>query len=198
MEKQVEFLFDFGSPTAYLAFTQLVQWQSNKEISINWTPILLGGVFKASGNNSPALVPLKSAWMEKDLKKWALRYDVPFNLNPHFPINTIELMRGAIGMQIHDNDHFLKYMQVIFDAMWVDRKNLSDQTTVISILETNDLKPADILNYMSESQVKEKLKRNSDNAVSRGAFGAPTFFYNDEMFFGQDRLEFLAESINNS
>ena len=122
MSEQVEFLFDFGSPTAYLAYTQLPTIASSRAVEILWTPILLGGVHKASGNQSPAFVPAKGKWMSQDMKKWANKYDVRLESIPYFPINTISLMRAAVGIQKYHPDLFPKYVDVIYEAFWVEKK----------------------------------------------------------------------------
>ena len=195
MGKQVEFLFDFGSPTAYLAYTQLPEIAKQHGAEIVWTPILLGGVHKASGNQSPVMVPAKGRWMFSDIAKWAKRYGVPFAMNPNFPVNTIALMRGAVAMQMKMPDQFLAYVDAMFKAMWEKPRNLGDPAEVASVLTEAGLDAEKIFALVGEQGVKDKLKANSDDAVERGVFGAPTFFIGDEMFFGQDRLEFVAEAL---
>ncbi len=197
MTQKVEFLFDFGSPTAYLAYTQIPKIASERGIEVLWTPILLGGVFKGSGNQSPAFVPAKSKWMQKDMAKWASKYGVPLNSNPYFPINTISLMRAAVGIQMYYPDLFLRYVKTIYEAFWVMKVNLGELTELKTTLENAEIDPETAFSVSGKQEVKDKLKENSDNAVSRGVFGAPTFFYQTEMFFGQDRMELLADAMDN-
>jgi 2-hydroxychromene-2-carboxylate isomerase len=195
MRRQVEFLFDFGSPTAYLAYTQLPRIAAERGAQIVWRPILLGGVHKASGNASPITVPAKGRWMFDDISRWAKRYGVPFKMNPHFPINTIALMRGAVGVQMKMPDDFLRYVEAMYDAVWVKAKNMGDPEEVARVLGEAGLDAKRIFALVGEQEVKDQLKANSDEAVARGVFGAPTFFVGDEMFFGQDRLDFVADAL---
>ena len=195
MTDKVEFIFDFGSPTAYLAYTQLPSIAKTYNVEIIWTPILLGGVHKASGNQSPAFVPAKGRWMFNDLQKWAKQYGVPLNSNPNFPINTIALMRGAVGLQMQAPELFLKYVDAIYQAFWVESKNLGEVEVTQKTLNDAGLDSDKIFALVSNQEVKNKLKLNSDSAVERGVFGAPSFFYRGELFFGQDRLQFLKEAI---
>jgi 2-hydroxychromene-2-carboxylate isomerase len=196
MTKQIEFLFDFGSPATYLAYRQLPKIAADRGAEIVWQPILLGGVHKATGNASPISVPAKGRWMFGDLTKWAKRYGVPFKMNPHFPINTIALMRGAIGVQMKMPEDFARYVDVVFKAVWEDGRNMGDPEEVAAVLREGGLDPDKIFALVGEQDVKDKLKANSDDAVERGAFGAPTYFVGSDMFFGQDRLEFVAEALD--
>lgn len=196
MTKQVEFLFDFGSPASYLAYTQLPKIAADRNAEIVWRPILLGGVHKATGNASPISVPAKGRWMFGDLARWAKRYGVTFRMNPDFPINTIALMRGAIGVQMKMPDDFPRYVDVVYKAVWENPRNMGDPAVVASVLRESGLDPEKIFALVGEQDVKDKLKSNSDDAVKRGVFGAPTYFIGSDMFFGQDRLEFVAEALD--
>jgi len=193
MTKAVEFLFDFGSPTSYLAYKQLPKIASRHGARIIWTPILLGGVFKATGNSSPVTVPLKARYMNNDLARFAKRYGVVLNFNTHFPVNTLPLMRGAVAYQA--TDQFDIYVNAMFDAMWAHPRNLNDQAEVAHVLNDIGIKPGDFVARIERPDVKEKLKANTEGAVARGVFGAPTFFVDGEMFFGQDRLDFVEEKL---
>lgn len=193
MTKAVEFLFDFGSPTSYLAYKQLPKIASRHGARIVWTPILLGGVFKATGNASPAQVPAKARYMNQDLARFAKRYNVALNFNTHFPVNTLALMRGAVAYQ--GSDQFDIYVNAIFDAMWAHPRNLNDPGEVAHVLRDIGVKLEDFLARVERDDVKAKLKANTEGAVARGVFGAPTFFVNGEMFFGQDRLDFVEEAL---
>ena len=194
MVKNIEFYFDFGSPTAYLAYTQLQLIAERQKTNLIYCPILLGGVFKATGNNPPASVPAKGKYMMVDLQRYADKYKVPYKRNPHFPVNTLSLMRGAVSYQ-EDGD-FLKYVNVIFQNMWVNPKNLNDHEVLEKVLMENNFDIDDFMKRISDQNIKNKLISNTENAVKKGAFGAPTIFIGDEMFFGQDRMEFVENSIN--
>ena len=126
MSRQVEFFFDFGSPTAYLAWTQLPRIAVECRAEIVWRPMLLGGVFKATGNQSPVVIAPKGRWMWLDMAQWARRYGVPLNIHPNFPANTLTLMRGAAGMQMRDPDRFLRYVDVVYRAMWGEGRDLGN------------------------------------------------------------------------
>jgi len=195
MAKNIEFYFDFGSPTAYLAFTQLQLIAEKNKINLEYYPILLGGVFKATGNNPPASVPAKGKYMMVDLQRFADKYKVPYKRNPYFPVNTLSLMRGAVSYQ-EDGD-FLKYVNVMFKNMWIEPKNLNDDEVLKKVLIDNNFDADDFIKRISDQNTKNKLISNTENAVKKGAFGAPTIFVGDEMFFGQDRMEFIEDYINN-
>jgi len=194
MAKTVEFFFDFGSPTTYLAYTQLLKFAADCSAEIVWRPMLLGGVFKATGNASPVTVPAKGRWMFEDMARWARRYGVPFVMNPHFPINTLVLMRGATGLQMRQPDAFARYCDVVFRAMWQLQRNLGDAVVLASTLADAGVNADAFATLVADAEVKARLAATTDEAVARGVFGAPTFFVGDQMFFGQDRLEFVREA----
>ena len=194
-DKTVEFFFDVGSPTTYLAWTQLPALAAACGAQVVWRPMLLGGVFKATGNASPVTVPAKGRWMLGDLQQWARRWGVPLVFNPHFPINTLTLMRGAVGVQMHLPDAFDRYLDVIFGAMWRAPRNLGDAEVLAHTLCEGGLDVARITALAAEPDVKARLVANTEEAVARGAFGAPTFFVGERMFFGQDRLDFVREAL---
>jgi 2-hydroxychromene-2-carboxylate isomerase len=194
MGKQVEFHFDFGSPYSYLAYKALPAIAAAHAADIVWRPMLLGGVFKATGNHSPAETPAKGKWLQHDLQRWAQRYSVAFNHNPYFPVNTLTLMRGAVGMQTQ-GPIFHKYMDAIFHAMWGEPRNLDEPDTLAAVLRHAGIDADSFHTLINDPAVKERLKKNTEEAVARGVFGAPTFFVGEEMFWGQDRLEFVAEAL---
>lgn len=193
MNKTVEFFFDFGSPASYLAWTQLPQIVRKAGAQLVWRPMLLGGVFKATGNQSPVMIPSKGDWMFKDLARFANPYGVAMAFNPHFPINTLTLMRGAVGYQ--GDERFEHYVKTIYEALWMEKKNLGKPDVVAEVLCTAGFDPVEFERLISDETVKERLKATTEEAVKRGAFGAPTFFVNQEMHFGQDRLDFVAEAL---
>jgi 2-hydroxychromene-2-carboxylate isomerase len=193
MTHELEFLFDFGSPTTYLAHKRLPAVLARTPAKVTYVPILLGGVFKATGNQSPAMVPAKGMYMNKDLERFARRFGVTLNFNPYFPINTISLMRGAIGYL--ETPRFMDYVNLIFDAMWLAPRNLGDPEVLSQALNDGGFDPADFAARINDGAVKQKLIANTQAAVERGAFGAPTFFVGEEMFFGQDRLDFVEEAL---
>lgn len=195
MSQSFEFYFDFGSPAAYLAYTQLPQLVQDTGADVVWRPMLLGGVFVATGNASPASVPAKGKYIFRDFSRFAQRYGVPLNTNPFFPINTITLMRIAVGLQLRHDPRFLDYCTAMFNAIWVDAQNMNDPTTVAIVLQTNGFDAAALLALASEPAVKDALKAATEAAVQRGVFGAPTFFVADQMYWGQDRIDFVRDAL---
>jgi 2-hydroxychromene-2-carboxylate isomerase len=191
--KRVEFFFDFGSPTTYLAHTQMPVLAKRTGAEIVYRPMLLGGVFKATGNQSPAVIAAKSRWMDSDLKAFAKRYGVPYTRNPWFPINTMMLMRGAVAMQ--RAGRLTPYADAIFHAMWVEPQNMNDPQTIGGVLAKAGFEPKQMLAEIEKQEIKDALRANTDEAIARGVFGAPTFFVGDKMFFGQDRLDFVEEAL---
>ena len=194
MVKNIDFYFDFGSPTAYLAFTQLQLIEKRSGANLVFHPILLGGIFKATGNSPPAAIPAKGKYMMRDLQRYAEKYQVPYERNPFFPVNTLSLMRGAVSYQ--NNGDFERYVNVIFHNMWVEPKNLNDEDVLKKMLIENNFEYNDFLNRISDQKTKDQLISNTEKVVQKGAFGAPTIFIGEEMFFGQDRMDFIEEYIN--
>jgi 2-hydroxychromene-2-carboxylate isomerase len=193
MSKTVEFFFDFGSPTSYLAFTQLPGIAQAAGAQIIWRPMLLGALFKAIGNQSPVSLPAKGRYMFQDMARFAKRYGVPLKLNPFFPINTLQLMRGAVAYA--GTPEFDRYMQAIYQGIWVQQLNLGDAQVVAQVLTQAGLDPAEFASKIEDEALKQQLKDNTEEAAKRGVFGAPTFFIDGLMYFGQDRLDFVAEAL---
>ena len=195
MGEKVEFFFDFGSSYSYLAYKALPRVAAANNAEIAWRPMLLGGVFKATGNHSPADIPAKMHWLSQDLQRWARRYGVPFAQNPHFPINTLVLMRGAVGMQMRGPD-FPKYLETIFHAMWGEPRNLGQPDDLAAVLRAAGFDVGAFQALVNDAAVKDQLKKNTEEAVARGVFGAPSFFVDEELFWGQDRLDFVAQALS--
>jgi len=195
MAREVEFYFDVGSPYSYLAWGALPPIAESAGATVRWRPMLLGGVFKATGNASPIMVPAKGRWMNDDMARWARRYGVPFAFNPHFPINTLTLMRGATGVQMRRPAEFLRYLEVIERAMWETPRNLGDPAVIAATLAEAGFDAEQFAALVGDPEVKAKLAETTEEAVARGVFGAPTFFVGKEMFFGQDRLDFVREAL---
>ena len=194
-KRTIEYFFDVGSPTAYLAWTQLPKIAAATGAQIAWRPMLLGGVFKATGNTPPGTVAAKGRWLSDDIDRWARRYGVPFEFNPHFPINTLTLMRGATGVQMRRPGDFLRYLDVVERAMWEAPKNLGDPAVLAETLAGAGFDASEFMALIADPEVKAKLVATTEEAVARGVFGAPTFFVGDAMFFGQDRLDFVREAL---
>ncbi|HEY2773544.1 MAG TPA: 2-hydroxychromene-2-carboxylate isomerase [Candidatus Binatia bacterium] len=194
MAATVEFLFDFGSPTTYLAWTQLAGICAEHSATLVYRPVLLGGIFAATGNASPATIPAKARYMGSDLARFARRYGVPFAFNPHFPINTLTMMRIATGL-VADRDAFARYLAAIFPAMWVEGLNLGESSVLEATIAKAGLDVSRTVALASDAGVKAMLKAETERAVERGVFGAPSMFVGEELFFGQDRLDFVREAL---
>ena len=194
MHKQLDFYFDFGSPTAYLAHCRLQQLAAQYDLTVNYRPMLLGGVFKATANTSPVTIPAKGAYMlQQDLPRFSRRYGVPLNFNPHFPINTLNLMRGALAAE--QLGCLAPYIDAMFTAVWVDGKDMGDPGTVAATLDDAGLDSEQLLALSQQPDIKAALVAATEAAVERGCFGAPTLFMDGEMYFGQDRLDFVEEAL---
>lgn len=193
MSKKVEFFFDVGSPASYLAWTQLEGIAQRTNAKIIWRPMLLGAVFQATGNASPASVPAKGPYMLKDLQRFSNIYGVPFNFNPFFPLNTMHLMRGATAYL--EEPEFQTYLAAIFNALWSEQLNMESPEVVAEVLSKAGIDVTDFMARISETEAKARLKATTEEAVARGVFGAPSFFVNGEMFFGQDRLSFVEAAL---
>ena len=195
MARTLEFYFDYGSPYSYLADTQVEAIATRAGATLARKPMLLGGVFKATGNASPAVVRAKGRWMNQDMARWATRYGVPLAMNPHFPINTLTLMRGAAGLQLRQPADFERYLDTVFRAMWVTPCNLGDPAVLAQVLQRAGFDVEALLALINDPEVKARLVASTDEAVARGVFGAPTMFVDGQMFFGQDRLDFVREAL---
>ena len=194
MSTQLDFYFDFGSPTAYLAYRRLKQLEQQYDLEVVYKPMLLGGVFKATDNSSPVAIPAKGKYMsEHDMPRFAQRYGVELAFNPFFPINTLYLMRGVFAAR--KLNCLPDYLDTVYKAMWVDQKNMGDLEVVAEVLRSADLDSETLLQATQEPDIKQALIAATEEAVSRGAFGAPTLYIGDEMFFGQDRLDFVEERL---
>ena len=196
MSKQVEFFFDVGSPASYLAWTQLPGICEKAGASLVYRPMLLGGIFQSTGNASPATIPAKGRYSNTDFGRFAKRYNVPLVINPHFPIITLMLMRATVGVQLNTPERLQDFLRTVFRAIWVDSLNLNDPALVAAALTKGGFDPAEIVALSGEADVKGALRSNTDEALGRGVFGAPTMFVDGEMFFGQDRLDFVREALS--
>ena len=166
------------------------EWRLNK-----LNVILPEAVFKATGNASPVSVPAKGRWMGQDIAQWAQRYRVPFAFNPHFPINTLTLMRGAVGLQMRQPELLSAYLNAVFSALWAAQRNLGDAAELSATLAAAGVDGQHFSALVADPDVKARLIATTEEAVERGVFGAPTCFVGNRMFFGQDRLDFVREAL---
>jgi len=193
-----QFLFDFGSPNAYLSHKVIPAIEKRTGVTFDYMPILLGGVFKATNNKSPAEtlagIKNKREFMELETQRFLKRFSVkPYVWNPNFPVNTLMLMRGAIAAQAEGV--FEKYVEAAFHHMWEEPKKMDDPEVLGKALTASGLDAAKLFTRAQEPEIKNKLLENTQAAVARGAFGSPTFFVGDEMFFGKEQLREVEELI---
>lgn len=193
MAKTLEFFFDYGSPTSYIAHVQIPGIAERTGATVVRRPMLLGGVFKATGNQTPVAIQAKGAYMLADMTRMAKHLGVPFTMNPYFIINTLPLMRGAVAAQ--EDGNFDTFDAAMWQAMWIDGKNMGEVEVIGDVLVSAGLDPAAFAARIQEQSVKDGLIANTEEAVKRGAFGAPTCFIGDEMFFGSDRMDYVERAL---
>ncbi|KQW56435.1 2-hydroxychromene-2-carboxylate isomerase [Variovorax sp. Root411] len=196
MRKSVDFFFDVGSPSSYLAWTQLPALCASHGADLVYRPMLLGGVYQATGNASPAQIPAKGRYTQMDYERHARRYGVPFQGNPHFPVITLFLMRAVTGIQLRRPEQLQQLLGCVFKALWIDALNLNDAQLTARILAEGGFDSADIERLAQDAETKAALKATTQEAIERGVFGAPTLFVGDQMFFGQDRMDFVREALS--
>lgn len=186
MAKTIDFYYDYGSPTAYLAWSQLPALCKEHNAILNYRPVLLGGVFKSTGNTTPAALEPKAKWLFDDVARHAEFYQVAYRMNPHFIVNTMKIMRGAMWAQ--NNGCLEDYNSAMFTATWAQGKDTSDTDVITEVLTTANLDADAMLQSTGEDNIKKQLIKATNSAVECGVFGVPTMFAGDVMHFGQDRL----------
>ncbi|MDW3686666.1 2-hydroxychromene-2-carboxylate isomerase [Cupriavidus sp. CV2] len=194
----VQFLLDFGSPNAYLSHKVIPAIESRTGVTFEYVPILLGGLFRLTGNRSPAEafagIKNKQAFARLETQRFVDRHHiVGYRSNPHFPVNTLQIMRGAAAALIGGG--FEQYVDVVFSAMWERGLKMDDPAVIEATLNEAGLDGARMLARIGDQAVKDLLLANTQQAFERGAFGSPTFFVNDEMYFGKDQLRDVEEEI---
>ena len=198
MTPKVEFHFDFGSPNAYFSHKLIPGIEQRTGAKFVYVPILLGGVFKATGNVAPMVafkdVKGKLAYQRLETLRFIKKHGLTrFKMNPHFPVNTVQVMRGAVAAEA--DGQLEKYVDAVFRLMWEDEKKMDDPEVIRTSLDGAGLDGARTLARIQEQEVKDRLLKNTEASVARGTFGAPTFFVGDEMFFGKDKLRDVEEEI---
>ncbi len=189
MPNAIEFLFDVGSPTAYLAWHRLKGVAARTGAPLVPVPILLGGVFKATGGMPPGTVAAKGRWMNEDMQRWAARDGVTLAMNPFFPVNTITMMRILAGLQ--GDARFDAVADTLFAGMWLHGRNMADAEILGTTLAEAGHDAAALMALAQSPEAKQALLANTEAAVARGVFGAPTCFVAGQMHFGQDRIEWV-------
>jgi len=194
-----QFMFDFGSPNAFLSHEAIPAIEQRTGVKFEYVPVLLGGIFKATNNKSPAEtlagVKNKPEFNALETERFVKRFGVrPYAPNPFFPVNTLNLMRMAVAAQLEGV--FERYVEAAFHHMWVEPKKMDDPEVAAKALTTSGLDGAKLLARGQEPEVKARLIANTQSAVERGAFGSPTFFVGKEMFFGKEQLREVEELIS--
>src|SRR5262249_45673182 len=196
--QKVEFHFDFASPNAYLAHLVIPQIERRTGVRFEYVPVLLGGVFKLTNNRSPAEsfqgIKNKLEYQRLEVERFVRRHGITrFAFNPFFPVNTLLIMRGAVAAQT--DGAFARYVDEVFRHMWAEPKKMDDPAVVRAALDESGLEGARLIERTQAPAVKERLLANTQKSVERGAFGSPTFFVGEEIFFGKDRLREVEEEI---
>jgi 2-hydroxychromene-2-carboxylate isomerase len=198
MDVSAEFHFDFGSPNAYLAHLVIPAIERRTDVRFRYVPVLLGGVFKATGNVSPAVslqgIKNKPQYQALEMRRFLAKHAITrFTMNPHFPVNTLQVMRGAVAAQ--RLGCFERYVDEVYRHMWADPKKLDDPAVIRAALLESGLPADELLARAADPEVKQELLANTEASVARGVFGSPSFFVGDELFFGKDRLREVEEEI---
>jgi 2-hydroxychromene-2-carboxylate isomerase len=195
MAKTLEFFFDYASPYSYLACAQVEAVAQRTGAALRWRPFLLGAVFKATGNVPPISTMNKAAWLFKDVQEWARYLGLPLFRTPEtFPINSLKANR--LGLVAAEQGRIVPFSHAAFRAAFADGKDLADPQVLAELARGAELSPEQALAKAETQEIKDALRRNTDEALERGAFGAPTFFVGDELFFGNDRLMFVERALS--
>ena len=193
MTKSIEFYFDFSSPYAYLGFKEIKKYEKKYSFQIKYMPVFLGGLHNSAGITPAAFNKIKSKYMIQDTKLVANKKNIKFSFNSYFPIKTVSFMRGALIAK--DENYEKIYVEKIFDSIWRDGLNMNDNIIINKVLKNLDLNPSIFFEKVSDIKIKDKLKKFTNDALKKGIFGAPTYYVNRKIFFGQDRLNYAIDEI---
>ena len=193
MSRSFDYYLDFASPYTYLANSQIPGLVERTGATVVYKPMVLGAVMVGTGNSPPGTVPAKGAYMGQDIARWLERYGVPFEFNPYFPVKTIFALRCALVAL--EEGGFDELRDSIFRAVWTEKIDPADVEAMKPVIERAGLDADHVIARCGEQSIKDQLKANTDEAIARGVFGAPTIFVGDAMFFGNDRLDFVEEAL---
>jgi 2-hydroxychromene-2-carboxylate isomerase len=200
MTKKIDFYFDFASPNAYLSHKVIPGIEQRTGASFNYIPVLLGGIFKTTNNKPPMEafmgITNKNEYQSLEMSRFIERYRLnEFEMNPHFPVITLQIMRGAIAADI--DGYLSEYVEQVMTHMWEEPKKMDDPEVILSAFKESGLDADRLISQIQEPHIKTKLITNTEEAVQRGAFGIPTFFIDEEMYFGKDTLWQIEEKVSN-
>jgi 2-hydroxychromene-2-carboxylate isomerase len=195
---KVEFHFDFGSPNAYFAHKLIPAIEQRTGATFSYVPVLLGGVFKLTNNQAPMVqfkgIKNKLEYQRLEIDRFIKKHGLTqFKMNPHFPINTVQIMRGAVAADM--DGMFAVYVDAVFCHVWEQGRKMDDPEVIRAALDEAGLNGAGTLQRIQDQAVKDRLLKNTEGSVARGTFGSPTFFVGEEIFFGKDRLGDVEEAI---
>ena len=193
----IEFHYDFGSPNAYLVHKVIPQVSQKTGIDFDYVPVLLGGVFKATNNVSPAVsmqgIRNKPEYQRLETERFCKLHNIqPQVANPHFPVNTLKMMRGAVFAR--QQDYYRDYIEAMYSAMWEQARKMDEESEIEAVLHSAGLPVTEIIAGMSDPEIKQRLIDNTEHSVSRGTFGSPTFYVGDAIYFGKDKLRDAIEA----
>jgi 2-hydroxychromene-2-carboxylate isomerase len=198
MSPKVEFHFDFGSPNAYIAHKLIPGIEERTGATFTYVPVLLGGVFKLTNNQAPMLqfkgIKNKLEYQRLEMIRFLKKHGLSaFRMNPHFPVNTVQIMRGAAAAEIDGG--LATYVDAVFRHMWEEERKMDDPAVIGAALDAAGIEGTRVLARIQDQDVKDRLLRNTESSVARGTFGSPTFYVDDAIFFGKDRLRDVEEEI---
>lgn len=198
MMPRVEFHFDFGSPNAYFSHMVIPEIEQRTGARFSYVPILLGGVFKLTNNQPPMVqfkdIKAKSNYMKVEIVRFIKKHKLTkFRMNPHFPVNTVQIMRGAVAADM--DGQLARYADAVFKHMWEDGLKMDDPEVIRTALDAAGLDGTGMLDRIQQQDIKDRLLKNTEASVARGTFGAPTFFVGTEIFFGKDKLRDVEDEI---
>jgi 2-hydroxychromene-2-carboxylate isomerase len=194
-DREIELFFDIGSSYSYLAATQMAGVSARTGVPVRWRPFLLGAVFKATGNEMPARIPAKARWMLHDMTLWSHHYGVPFRVPSRFPLNTLRPQRALAAAELRAPAAVPAFALALFHAYWAEDQDVSTDPVIAAAATTAGLDAPAILAAIDAPETKDQLRATTDEAIRRGAFGAPAMFVGDALFWGNDRLPLLEQYL---
>jgi 2-hydroxychromene-2-carboxylate isomerase len=197
-DREIEFFFDVGSSYSYLAATQMDGVAERTKVPVRWRPFLLGGVFKATGNNLPISLPAKAKWMVHDMTLWAHHYGIGFKVPSRFPLITLRTQRALVATERIAPAAVPAFARALFQAYWVEDQDVTTDPVIGAAARSANLDADAIIAAIDAPETKERLRASTDEAVSRGAFGAPAMFVGDALFWGNDRIPLLERYLSRS